>query len=113
MTTEPDKQPRPSDAVVSVANGVAWMNELVIEQPLDLASRLAEFEPAVIGCAVRLADQAKQRLLRVGASPDIAELASWDVLRAGVICFELHRRGHATAWAHLWGSADKGGDGDG
>ena len=86
------------DGVVSISDGIAWMTELVKEIPLDLAARLAEYEPAVVGVAVRLADQARHRLLGRGVPSLAADEAADKVLIAGMVCMELMRRGHNKAW---------------
>jgi hypothetical protein len=97
---------RNSDATVAIADGIQWMQELVKEPALDLASKLAEFEPCIIGVGVRLADETQNRLLRRGASMEIASHAADRVLLACCIGMELQRRGHSRLWEDLWSPSD-------
>jgi|GEM_PF-3168449 len=94
------------DGVVSIPDGIAWMIELQKEPPLDLASRLAEYEPAVVGVAVRQADNLRNRMLRHGAPSGLATEAADSVLLTGLMCLELMRRGHAKAWEDFWQPED-------
>jgi hypothetical protein len=106
-----DRKIMAMDGVVSIADGITWMTELVKEIPLDLAARLAEFEPAVVGACVRLADQTRQLLLRRGVPAPVADEAADKVLIAGMVSMELMRRGHAKTWADFFLEEDapKGG----
>src|SRR5438876_11206792 len=95
------------DGVVSIPDGIAWMIELQKEPPLDLAGRLAEYEPSVDGVAARLADELRQRLIRQRVPSKQAREAADAVLLSGMICMELMRRGHGKAWEDFWLAEDE------
>lgn len=80
---------------VSNEDGMRWMELLLKEKPLDVAMNLADAEPAVVGIAVHLCNRTRDRLMLLGASPEVAEEAANKTLLAGTLCADLIRQGYA------------------
>lgn len=83
------------DPVVTNDDGIRVMRQLLKEPVIDLASRLADHEPAITGVAVHVSNRTRDRLTLLGASPEVAEAGANSALQAGVMCAELLRQGHS------------------
>jgi hypothetical protein len=90
-----------TDATVSNADGIRWVEELLEERTDVLVDRLVILEPAVAGLALRMASRTRQTLLEKGATTAFAAYAEHQVVRSSVVCAQLMRLGHRQLWSDL------------
>src|SRR5688572_12458225 len=89
-----------TDALVSNADGIRWLEELLEERTDVLVDRLVVVEPAVAGLALRMASRTRQTLLAKGATTAAAAYAEHQVVLSSVICAQLIRLGNRQLWGN-------------